>query len=225
MDASKVNYYEPCDRAIQSMNRENLDAFGRMKITRWDRVNVIQTVMAVYRQSVKRARKHYYEVAIEAYILGAEMCGMDTKKAHRMASKSITLEWVDKVLDQTDFVTLYRFMSEADRKAYKLAETLEVSRDKDFEINKALRYWSQQLGQYAINMTDYAIVKAFADCGVPFVQWVSEKDSKVCNECYSYNGQIFRINEIPAKPHWGCRCRIVPVFRIEEETPGPGTAT
>lgn len=214
MGEKAVNYYEPCDKAIQILNRLNLEAFGQLKMIDLDRVNVIQTVIAVYQKSIKQIRKRYYDIAFEAYMLAIEMCGATHDRARKMAHKAITLKWVDRVLTQTDFVTLYRFDTEAERKAYKLAETLEVSRDKDYEINKALRYWSQQIGQYAINVTDYAVLTAFDDYGIEEVKWISEHDLKVCNECYAYDGQIFSINEIPAKPHWGCRCRFKPIIKV-----------
>ncbi len=204
-----VNIYEACDRAIKAMDRANLEAFGRLKMAKWDEVNVIRTVVSVYRKSAKQARKRYYEVAFEAYLLGLFWCGIEQKKAHRMAEKAITAEWVDGILEQTDFVTLYRFNSEAERKAYRLAETLEVAEDRDYEVKKALRYWSQQLGQYAINMTDYAMVQAFQDAGVERVMWMTQRDERVCGECAPLNGVIFQIDEIPAK-HWGCRCYLVP---------------
>ena len=63
MEADKLNYYGPCDKAISAMNRINLEAFGRLKMSKWDRINVIQTVVKVYRESAKKARKRYYEVA------------------------------------------------------------------------------------------------------------------------------------------------------------------
>ena len=211
MRRKNLNVYAACDKAIQAMNRENVEAFGRLKMAKWDEVNVIRTVKAVYTASAKRARKRYYEVAFEAYLLGMAMCGMDPKKAHEMAEKAITEEWVAGVLHDTDFVTLYRFDTETDRKAYRLAEALEATEKRNAEIDKALRLWSQQLGQYAINMTDYAVVQAFQDAGIQEVQWVSEGDQWVCNECYSMDGQTFYIDEIPPKPHWGCRCSLLPI--------------
>ena len=211
MDAEKVNIYAACDKAIKAMDRQNLEAFGRLKMAKFDEVNIIRVVKAVYTASAKRARKRYYEVAFEAYLLGMALCGEDPKKAHRMAEKAITETWIDKVLTETDFVTLYRFDTETERKAYRLAESLEVSEDRDFEINKALRLWSQQVGQYAINVTDYAMIDAFQDAGVEEVEWVSQRDGRVCNECHAYDGQRFRIDEIPPK-HWGCRCYVIPVI-------------
>ena len=216
MEADKLNYYGPCDKAISAMNRINLEAFGRLKMSKWDRINVIQTVVKVYRESAKKARKRYYEVAFEAYLLAMAYCHTEAKKAHRMAEKAITAEWINRILSETDFVTLYRFDTETERKAYRLAETLEVSTDRDMEINKALRQWSQQLGQYAINVTDYAVIQAYEDAGVEMVEWITMHDGRVCRECETFGGQVFHIDEIPPKPHWGCRCSWKAVFRTEE---------
>lgn len=216
MDAEKINVYQACDKAIQAMNRENLEAFGQLKLQKWDQINVISVVTAVYTKSKKKARKRYYEVAFEAYLLGMAMCGIEPMKAHELAEKVITMDWIDDILGQTDFVTLYRFDTEAERKAYRLAEALEVAEDRGAEIDKALRFWSQQLGQYAINVTDYAMIQAFQNAGIEWVQWVSEQDDRVCNECHAYDGQVFRIDKVPVKPHWGCRCHYAPVFKFEK---------
>lgn len=207
----KVNIYEPCDKAIKAMNREALRDFGRLKLAKWDELHLIREVTAVYSQGTRRARKRYYEVAIEAYLLAMALCGEDPKKAHRMADSSVTLEMVDAVLTGVDPVTLYRFTTEAERKAQRLAETLEEAPDKGREIDKALRYWTRQLAQYAIAVTDAAVVKAYQDAGVERVMWVTERDERVCEECGPLDGRIFDIGSVPPKPHWGCRCRLVPV--------------
>ena len=202
-------YYEACDKAISAMNKENVEAFGRLKLADWDQVNVIRTVVTVYRTSVRKARKRYLKVARYGYLYGMYLCGLD--KDQREAEKAITEKWVDRVLTETDFVTLYRFNSEAERKAYKLAETLEVSPDRNREIDKALRYWSQQLGQFAINMTDYAILQAFEDAGVEEVIWDTVKDERRCHACREIDGKRFNVDEVPPKPHMGCRCHLIPV--------------
>ena len=208
MERRELNYYEPCDKAIKAMDRESVEAFGQLKMSNWDRVNIIRTVVAVYRTSVKKARRRYYEVAFEAYILAMMMLEEDIRKAQEMAEKEITMEWVDEILDQTDFVTLYRFNSEAERKAYRLAEQLEVSPDRNRLIDRALRDWSKQLGQYAIQFTDEAVVQAFKDAGVERVQWMTEEDERRCHACSERHGVEYEIDEIPPKPHYGCRCRL-----------------
>jgi SPP1 gp7 family putative phage head morphogenesis protein len=216
MNVTDVNIYEACDKAIRAMNRENVEAFGRLKMSKWGKVNVIKTVVQVYRESAKKAKKRYYGIAFEVYLLGLYMCGTEPKKAHRMADKAITNEWVEDILTQTDFVTLYRFESETERKAYRLAETLEVSENRDRDIDRALKQWSQQLGQYAINFTDYALIQAYDDAGVEMVEWVTQKDERTCRSCSALDGQVFRLDEVPRKPHLGCRCLWKAVFSEKE---------
>lgn len=206
MDADKMDIYHACDMAIKAMDRQNVELFGRLKLMNWDRINVIQTVKKVYRESARKARKRYYGVCFESYTLGLILCGTPAREAHEMAEKAISMAWVDKVLDQTDYVTLYRFDSETERKAMRLAEALEAAQDRNYEIDKALRLWTRQLGQYAINFTDYAMIQAYTDAGIERVEWISQKDIRVCNECHVLDGQIFNIDEIPPKPHWRCRC-------------------
>lgn len=206
-----INVYSACDKAIKAMNRENLEAFTKLKGTRFEGLSVIRTVLNVYTAAKRTAAKRYYEVAFEAYLLGLAMCDVEPKKAQKMAENAITDEWIEQILTEPDFMTLYRFDTETERKAYRLAEALEVAQNREKEIDKALKLWSQQLGQYAINVTDYAILDAFLDAGVKKVMWVSEKDQRVCGDCYSMDKKVYSIDEIPLKPHPGCRCRIVPV--------------
>lgn len=212
----EVDIYAACDRAIKSMDRDCLRDFGKLKLAKWDELQVIRTVKAMYRREAKKARQHYYEVAFEAYLLALGFCGVTGKKAHRMAEDVITDEWLEDILEETDFVTLYRFKTEAERKAMRLAEALEVAEDRDFEIDKALRYWTQQLAQYAINFTDYAVIQAYQDADVEYVKWVSIPDEKRCKECARLDGQVFRIDEVPSK-HPRCRCRLMPAEKPKDE--------
>ena len=197
--------YAPCDRAIKAMNRENLKAFGKLKLAKFDELNVIREVTALYQKSALQARKRYYEVAFEVYVLILLWEGMDAGKAHKMAEKAIDEKWVAGILKEPDPVTLYSFDSETERKAQKLAETLSVAQNRDQEIDKALKVWSRQLGQYAINFTDYAMVQAYEDAGVEKVEWVTQHDERVCPECGSLDGKVFPLDAVPLK-HWGCRC-------------------
>lgn len=222
--AENIRIYEACDKAIKAMNRENLRQFGKLKLAKFDSLNIVREITKLYHESAKLAKKRYYEVAFEAYLLAMAMCDEDARDAHKKAEKAITNEWVDEILEQVDLLTLYRFNSETDRKAYRLVEAVGVSTERDYEIDKALRLWSRQLGQYAVNFTDYAALKAFKDAGAVMVEWITQEDERVCHECRALDGQVFRIDEVPRKPHWGCRCFWRPVFRQEadrkmEETP------
>ena len=207
-----VDVYASCDRAIRVLDRQIVEAFGQMKTATWDRVSVIRMVTGVYRELAEKARKRYKKVGWDAYLLGLLMCGIESDRALQMARKVITETWIEDILEKPDIVTFYRFDRETERKAYRLAEALEVTRDRNPEIDKAMRAWSNQVGQYAINVTDYAMVQAYKDAGVEMVMWQSKRDKLVCRECHAYDGQVFHIDEVPPK-HWNCRCKLIPMFR------------
>lgn len=220
-----VDVYSACDRAIKEMNRQNLRAFGQLKLKKGTEAGLIREVQSVYWESAKRARRYYLEIAVEAYILGLMMCGTDAARAHRMADEAIDYEWIDRVLTTADPVTMYRFDTETDRKAQRLTETLAALADgaiqagkpatnADLEIDKALKAWSKMLGQYAINVTDYAMIQAFRDAGEEGAFWRAKKDISTCSVCKKLNGQWFPLDGIPKK-HWACRCRLEPGNRPE----------
>lgn len=224
MAGKERDIYGPCDRAIQRMNRENLKDFSRMKAAKWDQVNVIRIVTETYRKAQKRARNEYVEVAAEAYVMMAGMCGIPAREARKRVKDAVPAEWVDRMLDTPDPVTLYEFNTEAERKAQRLAETiagvLEARRSGnpvprkyttvEAEIDRALRDWTRQTGQYAINVTDAAAVEAMEDAGVERIEWVTQEDERVCSECRALGGRTFELDEVPIK-HYGCRCEMRPV--------------
>ena len=227
MADGRIDIYAAADRAIKEMDRDNLREFGKLKLAKFDEINVIRTVSALYRRQAKKAEKRYYEVAFEAYLLAMAMCGIDPMEAAEMAEKAITEKWVAEILNQTDFVTMYRFRTETERKAQRLTEAISAASEgrdelntpatnRNREIDKALRYWTGQLAQYALNVTDYAVVQAFEDAGVDGAFWIAQKDQRVCTECHALDGRWFRLSEIPRKPHWGCRCILRPGRNPEE---------
>lgn len=221
-------YYEAADRAIKRMDRDNLKAFTQLKATDFEKASVVRTILGLYRKQKRKARKEYLRIGLEAYLLGLIFTEEDIpeREAQKMADKAITGEWIDSVLDETDFVTLYRFNNEAERKAQRLIEGLAAASDDEYTenagraaritrndlIDQALRQWTKQLAQYAINVTDYAMIQAYEDAGIEEAEWQDAGDQKVCSECHSRNGQVYRLDEIPPK-HQNCRCRIKPVIR------------
>lgn len=227
-----MDYYGPTDKAIQQMDRDNLRVFSKLKMADFDRINVIRIVLDLYETQRKKAKRKYLEIASEAYLLGLVLSEKDIsdKTARNMAKLAITDEWVDDLLNKTDFVTLYRFNTETERKAQRLIESLALVADenavrgmigtpeeiRNVLIDQALKQWTKQLGQYAINVTDAAIMQALDDAGVEGVIWVTERDQRVCADCHQLDGRWFRLDEVPAKPHWNCRCRVRPAMRPEE---------
>ena len=202
--------YDGADKAMKEMNRANLKAFNRLKLAKWDELNVIREVNGVYNDSTNLAKRKYYEIAIEAYIVALYELQYSPVLAHRMADDTITAMWILGMLEDVDPVTLYAFLPEKDRKAQRLIEALSVALDKPNEIDKALRYWTVQVGQYADNSVYNARLQAFKDAGLKKVMWVTQEDERVCGTCDELDRMVFDIDKVPKTPHWHCRCYVVP---------------
>lgn len=223
------NYYKAADKAIKRMDRDNLKAFNQLKVTDFEKATIVRTVKSLYRKQKRKAKKEYLKIGMEAYIFALWLAEeeLSDRTAGNIAEKAITEEWIDDILGETDFVTLYRFNSETERKAQRLLEGLAVVSDSEYThdagrvtrltrndlINQALKQWVKQLAQYAINVTDYAMMQAYADIGIEEVEWEDAEDQRVCAECHSRNGNIYKLEDLPPKPHINCRCRIRPVIR------------
>lgn len=203
-----TDLYAGADKAIKLMNRENLKRFGRLKLAKFDEINVVRMVNSIYEESIRNAKQRYYEIAVEAYILAAIECGIENKQATIMADKDISIFWVTEMLDEVDPVMLYAFMTEADRKKQRLIESLSVAENKNAEIDKALKYWTVQVGQFADNSVYRARLEAFSAAGIEEVQWVAQMDDRVCTDCENLNGQIFPIEAVPPPQHPHCRCEL-----------------
>ena len=137
---------------------------------------------------------------------------IDKKRATEMADETIDLTWVYEFLEDVDPVTLYAFFPERERKKQRLIEALTATNNRNVEIDKALRYWTVQVAQYADNSVYQARLAAFRDAGVKRVRWVTQKDERVCPECGDLDEQIFPIENVPPPQHIHCRCEIHPVL-------------
>lgn len=221
------NYYKAADKAIKRMDRDNLKAFNKLKMMDFGNTGMVRTVLGLYRKQKRKAKKEYRKIGMEAYIFALWLAEEDVPEAEaeKMAEKAITESWVDDILSETDFVTLYRFNSETERKAQRLLEGLAVVSGDEYTedagravrftrndlIDQALKQWVKQLAQYAINVTDYAMMQAYEDIGINDVMWEDAEDQRVCAECHSRDGKVYKLEDLPPKPHINCRCKVYPV--------------
>lgn len=210
--------YRYADRAIRAMNRRNVRLFDKLRTLAFDELNIIRTVSTVYTQSMEYAEKQYLAVAVSAYSYALSLV-----KGAKRRKCPIDRDWILDYLEEFDPVTLYRFVPETDRKKERLAEALvsagnrtvrrgeKPAENRKKEIDKALRYWTLQLAQYAVGVTDKAAIQAYKDAGVKYVKWNTEKDQRVCDACHALDGKVFPIYQAPDKQHVNCRCWYSPV--------------
>lgn len=193
--------YEYADKIVSYLNSQFIEMFGKLKsLVSMDELNVLQSVKEVYREADALARKMLYQIAVFAY-----------ENASGEDISIITEQWLlEVVLEAYDPITKYSYVNEVERKCSRLFESILASENKSAEIDSALRYWSAMVTQYSIITTDAATKQAYMDSGVEEVMWVSVKDDRRCKVCKSRDGKIYLIEEVPPKPHLGCRCYLVP---------------
>lgn len=193
--------YERTDRVIEYLNKQLITLFYRAKlIVDFDELNVIQLSKSLYEEIDK--------IVKEAYLALAEATANDIMDD---ADEEITMIWLLERLREYDKVTKYVYENEFERKRQKFAEALISSDNKNEEIDKALRSMSKMVSQFAIEITDSALIVGYKALGVEKVMWVTERDAKVCDHCKQLDGKVFSIDDIPPKVHWNCRCYVIPV--------------
>ena len=189
------------------MNRRALRAFNGLRTMKFDELNVLRSVSKVYDELVERAKKWFLLIARDAYAEALIEAGIRSREAERRAEEDITNDWVLDMLEDYDGVTMYRFVSEVERKKQRTAEAIlatEVERNR--EIDKSLRLWIQQIAQYADNAVTYATIDGYIEAGVKKVRWHTQEDDRVCVECNKLDEKVFEMDAIPDRPHFRCRC-------------------
>lgn len=192
--------YEFTDNVIRHLNKEYIGIFSRLKkksLAKMDEVTLLGEVRGTYSQLVKITKPMLLEVANWSY--------------HNFSNKgSLPMSWLTAFLDSYSPVTKYVFSREVDRKQSRLYEALVATNGSPAEIDAALRHWSKMIAEYAVEVTDAALLEALEDNDVDSVEWFTEEDERVCSECGKRHGKIYPIDNIPPKPHWGCRCYYIP---------------
>ncbi len=204
--------FELADAAIRDMNRRNIKAFRKIRQLKFDELNILETVSDVYDRIGKTAKRWYYRIAREAYIAALVEAGKTEQEAKERASEEITEDYIIEMMDEYDPVTLYQFFPELERKKQRLIEAIIASNKKIAEIDKALRYVTLQLAQYADKAELEPTIKAYKDAGVKKVRWITMEDERVCKTCNARDGRIYDIDKLPPRPHYRCRCGVEPIL-------------
>lgn len=201
--------YEYADRIIKHLNKRFLRFFSQLKTLKFDELNVISKVNSLYSDCE--------EITYTSFCILAEKTYRSTLKEFDLKSdEDFPADmWVDGFLDGYNPVTKYVYLSEVPRKASRCYEAIISSKvDKNSsvskEVDKALRLWSNQVAEYADQIVLNVTRQAFMDAGVTHYIWITIPDERRCEDCKDLHGKVFPIEELPPKPHIGCRCIIKP---------------
>lgn len=191
--------YEYTDRVIAYQNRKMMEIFHRYSQTDFDETHLLETGKKLFDDLNALFRKCLLMVANKYY----------TAKKRKM-----TAVWLMLYLREVDPVTRYAYRSEWKRKRDRFIEQMmsaKTDREREKAVTDAERYWSRMFGEYAVRITDEARTQSMADKGVEMVRWYSQKDDRVCEICEERDGNVYRVDAIPDKAHWNCRCYWRPV--------------
>jgi hypothetical protein len=202
--------YKLLDKLLATEMKRIRASFNHLGAMGFDELNVVNTrkvTEKMYDGFLKDNETIYLKVARDAY-----------KKATKSGKKTeINREWLVGVLAGYNLVTGYLYDREADRKRLRLNEQILTAREYgnrelfQSSLRRSANLWWTQTSQYGISVVDEATIKGYKDMGVKRVRWIAADDEKTCLTCGARDNKIYPINKIPPKPHYGCRCYVVPV--------------
>lgn len=165
-----------------------------------DELNVIQETKTLYHDLEEANEEAFLEVARARY---KDITG-------KPPGRKISAAWLLAFLAAYNPVTEFVYKHEVDRKRARLAEAVIASSNKLEAIRRAMMLWIRQTQQFGIMVEDHAVITAYKDMGVKRVRWITQVDERRCPDCKARHRKVYSINNIPPKPHWGCRCYLIP---------------
>lgn len=193
---------------IGAMGFDELNVTGTKKVTQATFERLLDYNETMYRKAANDAYKKAKEKAV------AVGYSEDEKS-------SLAADWLFTILFAYNLVTGYLYDKEAERKRLRLNEQILTAREFndrqmfDKSLKRTANLWWTQTQQYGVDVVDAATVQAYEDLGVERVRWITNIDGRECKVCRERNRVIYKIKEVPAKPHYNCRCMLEPVD-IEE---------
>lgn len=208
--------YRLADKTIAALNKKIAARFGRTKrsllLDNFDELSVYRGMESLYKglnsDNETAFRELYAARYKELYLyLKHSWPGEDELD-------DLVEIYLANLLTDPNPVTHYAYDSEVLRKrdrAIEAVNSVPTKSEKDYEFEKAMRYWSQQTGFYIDIIADEAALQSMKDCGVKKVRWHTQEDKKVCDECKERNNKVYDIDAVPEKDHPRCRCWLSPV--------------
>ena len=193
--------YEYSDKILLKLRSQAIKEFNKFKsLSQFEEISLIKSTKTLYENISKKAKDGFLDIGYYYYI---EAFYGETRKVPDE-------KWVKGILKSYNPVTNYVFENEVERKRQRFFESILSNNNKSENTKTALRYWNTMISQYAIDISDLALLKAYYDSGAKKVIWISEIDNRTCDICEDRDGKIYNIDEIPPKPHWNCRCYYSP---------------
>ena len=189
--------YENADKIADILDEQIIELFAKLKgLLSFDELNVFNSVNLVYEEVIEQVRLAYLLLARKIY------------KQNRILSdlESLSEQWVDALLESYDATTKVVFINELERRFDRLKEAMIGSPTPLQEIDNALKGIALVIRNFTIRVEDEAFLQAAKDDGVVLIQWIAELDNRTCHICEDRDMEIYKLQDLPPKPHINCRC-------------------
>lgn len=193
--------YEYIDENVEMLKKQTQTAFNnfRLSLLKFDELNVMQVKSETESlfTKLKRQSDRFYTGLLNHL---AESMGFEEDKYD-----------LNELLETYSGALLYSFATEMERKRERLFETMVAIDDmSDPEIftqqKKNIRNWNTQVEEFGVDIERNIFLSELRDSGIRKVQWMTAEDERVCTDCSDLNGIVFDIDNVPRRPHIGCRC-------------------
>lgn len=191
--------YDYVDQILQELILRIYMLFRKYRTLPFDELNVFGDVKTLYEQLIEANKAAFMRIALYYY-------AQEAQRPMSTVSEDDIEEWLIMFLSMPSAVMKYAYDAETVRKRDRLVEAMTATSGSSAEIDKAMRYWTQMAGWFAIDVADEAILRGRKAAGVTLVEWHAEHDNRTCGTCWALDKKIFPLMEVPVKPHPNCRC-------------------
>lgn len=197
-----LEYYEMADRVNKTLLKSFTRAFANCKrlLLKSDADAVVNHIKQLYENLYDTVVDYLFKLANKVYT--------DIREDEFDEIEDLFLF---NILKDFNPVTKYSFDTEQERKRARCYEGVMSSQNIADELDIHLRAYAKMVMQY----TDYyvweSVLKAYKDEGIARVEWCTEEDNRVCDDCDELDGVVFDISAVPPPQHWGCRCWLMPI--------------
>lgn len=208
-----MKMYAKTDEFLKKLKRLIRIEFGQLP---FDNLNVSvarKETKALYKKLKAFNRSNYIEVAREGTRWAINALTDEEKDKVKGRLENAKLDaLVASVLASWNFVTGYLYEPEVERKRSRQAEEMMTAKESGSRtkfrqaMDRCAALWFLQSSQYAVNVEDKSIEETWIEAGITEVMWNAEDDAKTCKVCRERDGKIYRLGELPPKPHYNCRC-------------------
>jgi hypothetical protein len=208
--------YRYLDALLENEKKKIRTEFNHLGVMGFDELNVVNTRKAtqdMFDRFLADNEAMYLKAAKDSYKKAVKKAKDDGFLGDQ---SEVDGEWLLGVLAGYNFVTGYLYNKEADRKRLRLNEQILTAREYSNRtmyldsLRRSANLWWTQTAQYGISIVDEATLKGFEDMGVKNVRWIAADDEKTCPICGERDNMVYKLRKVPPKPHYGCRCYVVP---------------